>query len=145
MNEVESDMEITKWIFKKRKVNTCVKTNRDWNEYGTEEETNLVFVVGGIEEERNYAIGLTAQQMTNTRYHPRAKYFITPTPDSSEMCPCSCYNAFGPKALSGDEIWITKDIADKYNLIIGNSLIVRRKTSPITRIGFSYKEPCEIE
>jgi len=105
-----------------------------WDKYGSEDKTVLDFVVGGIEEEREHAIGFSAMQMTNTRYHPRAQYFIAITPDA-DFHPVDCYNAFGPKALGGDEIWLTKDIADMLELQIGHTVTIRRTTQPLVRLG----------
>lgn len=103
-----------------------------WGNLGSTAETTVRACVGGIELGDDCRIGLSAMQMDNLGYHPRAIFRVALN-KSSRFYLVKTYNAFGPKALSKDEIWVSKELADNLQLQLGDVITIKRTSQPLPR------------
>lgn len=104
-----------------------------WGRMGTEYITVVRACVGGIDpDSTTQAIGLSNMQMDNLGHNPRAIYRVSLN-DNTEKHIVQIWIAFGMRAFDDDQIWVTKKLANKLQLQLGDVITIERIGSPLCR------------
>ncbi len=105
---------------------------KEWGNFGSKERTEVRGCVAGISPDPKKQIGLSAMQLDNLGYHPRALFRVSLN-ENTEKHNVDVWNACGMSALNDDEIWVSKGLADIIEIKLGDVITITRTSCELSR------------